>query len=270
MGMSLLRCPICDLPLQSDDVNVGTNVAFCRHCGTVDELSRLAGVSRVPDIPVTSAYSEQNRLARFGGESDLDTPPAGTWFRDDGDEVVIGATSRSLADAIGLLFLNMFLNGMLCIVLGVAIAGMLVALNVPIPAWAPLPNPHNSTPPVNTIGFATFLLIVLTPFVAVGIILLGRLLMAIAGQEVVRVRGSIVTVFVGVGPLGWRRGVKASRILRVQVVYPSNHREYGDDSLIKSKPAILIDADRTIKFGQTLSEDRRAYVVAALRAVLMN
>ncbi len=265
MGMSLLRCPICDLPLQSDDVNVGTNVAFCRHCGTVHELSRLAGVAPVPEIPVSYAYPEQKRLARLVADVDLNSPPAGTWLRDDGEQVVLGATTRSLGGAIVMLLVNLFWNGGVCIFIGAAIAGALVAFNVPIPTWAPLPNPNNVSPPVNTIGGALSLLIFMTPFIAVGLVLLACLLMSIAGKEVVRVRGTKATVFVGVGPIGWRRRFDATRVRQIEIV---NYGEHGESGGIAWKPAILIDADRTIKFGQMLSEDRMAYLVAVLRTVL--
>ncbi|MCE2967750.1 MAG: hypothetical protein ACK5WB_09125 [Phycisphaerales bacterium] len=265
MGTSSLRCPICDLTLQSDDVNVGTNVAFCKRCSKVHELSRIAGIARVPEVPVSYAYPEQKRLARLVADLDPNSPPAGTWLRDDGEEVVIGATTRSLGGTIAMLFLNLLWNGGVCIFVGAAIAGALVAFNVPIPTWAPLPNPNNVSPPVNTIGSALSLLIFMTPFIAVGLVILACLLMSIAGKEVVRVRGSKATVFVGVGPIGWRRRFDATKVRQIEIV---NYGEYGESGGIAWKPAILIDADRAIKFGHMLSEDRMAYIVAALRVVL--
>jgi hypothetical protein len=68
-------CPKCGQVLSGDDLNVGTDIARCRPCQEVFELSSLVEAGAT-------------------GPVDLDDPPRGAWYRDQFDGFVVGATTR--------------------------------------------------------------------------------------------------------------------------------------------------------------------------------
>src|SRR5436309_979617 len=68
-------CPSCGQPIAPADINVATDAAFCRACNTPWVFSEL-----VNSVSLTQA---------------TDKPPRGAWCRDDGQEMTLGATTRS-------------------------------------------------------------------------------------------------------------------------------------------------------------------------------
>jgi hypothetical protein len=151
--------------IPSRDVNVANDVAFCR---TGNLSHRLSGLT-------------------FGApldeEVDVGRPPKGAWFHRTGHRVIIGATHRSIGHAVGLLFMSLFWNGIVCVFVTMAAASNLRHFGLTLPQE--LPIPRNSVLPV---GMTIFLWVFLTPFIAVGLLLLGTFASCLAGASGSRFR----------------------------------------------------------------------------------
>src|SRR5206468_217808 len=129
------------------------------------------------------------------------------WHRTDGVELVIGATTRSVGAAVATLAFALFWNGIVSIFLLVVIAATLTHLGFNVPEW--FPGPHMDGMGV---GLTLFLWIFLTPFILIGLTMIGAFLMAIGGRTELRIHGENGTVFSGIGPLGLRRRFQTSGV----------------------------------------------------------
>jgi hypothetical protein len=88
--MVIPTCSRCGKAILSEDVNVANDVAYCRGCNLSHKLSALTEGTEL-DAAI-----------------DLNQPPAGAWYTNDGMGSVIGATHRSLGTAIGALAFGVF------------------------------------------------------------------------------------------------------------------------------------------------------------------
>lgn len=71
-----IQCPKCKQPVPSDQVNMGTDLAFCPHCNEGFKISETVDQEAVnPAI--------------------LQNPPKGAWFRKEMDRIVVGGSTRS-------------------------------------------------------------------------------------------------------------------------------------------------------------------------------
>jgi len=112
------------------------------------------------------------------------------------------------------------------------------------------------------VGMLIFLWVFLTPFITIGLVMIGALLITVMGRVEVRLRDEDGVVFLGCGPIGWRRRFNASDVRSISIgetTWRQNNQ---------SKPVIVIDCGRKLRFGATLPEDRRAWMAAALRKLL--
>ena len=71
-----VRCPKCDRLLDSDEINIGADTAFCKDCDEAYKLSDLIH-DRKPD------------------SFELEDPPDGAWFGLTADGFIVGARTRS-------------------------------------------------------------------------------------------------------------------------------------------------------------------------------
>jgi hypothetical protein len=141
-------CSNCGAAIDQSDINVAKDVALCRAC----------------NCPL--AFSELVNAAELGEAKA--TPPEGCWCRDEGEEMVVGATTRSW----GAVFIVPFL----CVLSGVVLTDICVSPQI-------------------------------GPAIAFGLIapvFWWHALMAVCGTVEVRLRPEVARVFVGIGPLGWR------------------------------------------------------------------
>lgn len=239
-------CPKCKAVIPSDDVNVANDVAFCRGCNALFKLSSL-----------TSGAALEANL-------DINRPPAGAWYRSEGIEVVIGATHRALGTAIGALAISLFWNGIVSIFVLLAIAGTLRNLHVPLPDWFPVPN-MNGNP--MSVGMTIFLWLFLTPFIVVGLAMIGAFLSSLAGRTEVRISNSEGVVFTGIGPLGLRRRFVPSSVVDVRI----NDQAWRDNNgTTQRKTCIILETreGKQVKFGTMLKEERRRFVAGGVRRAL--
>jgi hypothetical protein len=236
-------CSKCRRVIARDDVNVAKDVAYCRDCNTAYRLSELT--------------SEEGPAPNF----DLRHPPKGTWFVNDRGVIIIGATNRNLVSAVGFTIFALFWNGILSIFVLLAIAATLHQLHVPLPEWFPDPKMNDEE---MTVGMTIFLWIFLTPFIIVGLFMTGVALSSIFGRTEVRISHSQASVFTGIGGLGWKRRFDPSRVQAVRI--DRKHHSEGSDTF-----TILAETreGKQIKFGSLLSQERRQFMLAALRQTVL-
>jgi hypothetical protein len=111
-----------------------------------------------------------------------------------------------------------------------------------------------------------FLWLFLTPFIVIGLGLAGAVLMALFGWTEVRIDAGEAMVATGIGPCAWRRRFRPETVkdIRLETV-PSRNRNGVDREVI----TVELDSGRLIKFGASLREDRKKFVAAAARQVLL-
>jgi hypothetical protein len=242
-------CPACGQPIATQDINIGQGVALCRSCGT---LSRLA------DVVDQSA----------GGQVSITSPPSGCDYEDQiGGGVIISAAHRAIGSALGVLVFCLFWNGIVSIFVLFAIAGVYTHFFGPLPAWFPVPrgSGHKGGPgPDMPWGTTLFLCIFLIPFVTIGLAYIFIFLTLLLGRVKVIVEGDDGRIRTGFGPFKWTRRFDASAVTRVtagQTKYMVNNQ---------TRPLIILEADRTIKFGSMLPNERREWMLGALRMRLIH
>jgi hypothetical protein len=226
-------------------VNVANDVAYCRVCNLSHKLSALTAGTEL-DTSI-----------------DLNNPPAGAWYTNDGEGALIGATHRSLGTPIGALAVSLFWNGIVSVFVLVALSGTLRNLGITLPHWFPAPNINGSP---MSVGMTLFLWIFLTPFILVGLVMIGAFLAALGGRTEVRLRNAEGVVFVGIGTLGYRRRFDASAVKDVRI----DDKQWRDsDGDRQRKTYIIIETreGKLVKFGSMLAEERRKFVAGAVRKV---
>jgi hypothetical protein len=244
-GMSNLVCPKCGKPIPAEDVNVGQGVALCRGCSTVTRLADLAS------DPVLD-------------QADPGATPPGCQFRDDGVETVVTASARTVGGAIGALFICLFWNGIVSVFVLIAAASTLQHLLGRVPAWFPAPPMSGKNAAGIPLGMTLFLWIFLTPFIAVGLAVLGAFLTCVAGRVEVRIRDGVGVVFIGFGPVGWRRRFEVAQVRSVSI----GRTTWSQNN--QTKPVIVIDCGEPLRFGSGLPEIRRDWMGATLRKMLVS
>jgi hypothetical protein len=233
-------CPGCRGNIASEDVNMREGVAMCRGCSRLFKVSELAEDSELADVEVAQA-------------------PRGCEIQDDGVQTTLVASHRSIPGAIGALFFGLFWNGIVSVFLLMNIASTLQHLGVSLPTWFPAPKMNGGSVPL---GMTLFLWVFLTPFLLVGGLVIVWFLMSLGGKVEVRVRGGEGVIFTGIGAIGYRRRFDAGRVARVGL-------KHKRDSEGATSSTILLSADQEITFGGNLPKERKRWLAAAARHVLM-
>ncbi len=146
--MGSLACPNCGAAIAASDVNVASDVMFCRSCSQAHALSSVV------------ADHAANDPAR--PTVDVNQPPSGAWFRDEGHQFRVGATTRS--------FLALFLVPFMLVWSGGSLGGI-----------------YGSQ--VASGQFNLLLSLFGIPFLLGSIFLVSMVLMTICGHVEVRIRG---------------------------------------------------------------------------------
>jgi len=243
-------CPKCKRSISDADVNVATDVAFCRRCNIAHKLSSLVhGVQLDSDI-------------------DLERPPQGTWYSGGGLGSIIGSTHRSLSVALVALGISLFWNGIVSVFVLLALSATLAHLNVSVPHWFPTPK-MNGGP--MTVGLTIFLWLFLTPFLVIGLAMIGAFLSSVAGRTEIRINAMEGVIFTGIGPIGWRRRFRPDQVKDVRIDHQVEHRRYRGTERSHSSRKIVIELQdgRQIKFGSSVREDRMTFMAAAVRKLLV-
>ncbi|MCA9287626.1 MAG: hypothetical protein KDA05_03525 [Phycisphaerales bacterium] len=298
------RCPDCATRIRARDVDFARDQATCRHCrrtmaysalpGVVDNaamqrvLGRLGppggmggpGTDRAPaplpnprhhppapslaqPSPAPNPYATplpaRGTRGAAGAPVRIDPPAglAGVWHARLGDRDEIGATNRSIAGALGATFIAVFWCSITGVFVVVGVAGVLGALGLVNGAAVGGPG----------LGFSLFMLLFVTPFVAIGLWLLWTALLFWGGREVVTIRGDAAEHFSGIGPVGFRKRFAASAVTRVAEDVKVSHGKNGTTTT--RTVAIHTDAPKPIKFGACLNAARRGWMIRALQQALV-
>jgi len=240
-------CRKCRGEIPPADVNVGEGVAFCRACQTLSRLSDIVKESEIPDV-------------------DLNLLPRGCQVIDNGVQTIVRASARSFRGAAGALFIVCFWNGIVSVFVLVALAGTIHHIFGSVPTWFPGPSTVGKSGQSITsmpLGMVIFLWIFLTPFITIGLFMIGVLLTSVVGRVEVRFDADAGMVFTGCGPFGWKRRFEVSEVESITL----GETTWKQDD--ETKPVIVIDCGRKIRFGSTLPDERRNWMAGVLRKLLV-
>ncbi len=211
-----VNCTGCRAEIPTGDINMREGVALCRGCGRVQRLSALAVRPEGPGV-------------------DVHHPPAGAWYQDAGDRIVVGATTRSPMAFYFVPFMIVWSGFSLGGIYGSQI----------------LAGKFN--PLLSCFGI---------PFIAGSVLFWGLTLMMVCGRVGVCIDGESARIFQGVGRLGWTRTFRLSEISTV--------REELTRVSINKRPrqGIILEGSRRLVFGTLLNDERRYFVAEVLRGLL--
>ena len=241
-ALSNSRCPACKAPLAVDDINMKEGVALCRACA---KLSTLADVLRAAELLNVNTSAV----------------PDGCGIRQGENEQVIFASMRDGGAAGFMLFFTLFWNLIVSIFVVIAITMTVQSITGSTPTWLPNVQGSGGGPPF---GSLWFFWLFLTPFILVGVGTACVAITSLIGRTELRVRGSTATTFTGFWNIGVRRTFDIGRVTSVvigETTWKQNER---------SLPQIVISADREIRLGSGLRDDRRLWLAGVLRETLVS
>jgi len=226
--------------------------------GSADIIALLASrCSCRPEHGIT----DPSRDPALSEGVDFQKPPAGIRYREDGRRVIATVAYRSYDLAFGALIAVLFWNGILSIFVLAALADTLRHLAIPIPTWLPTPELEGGrTGPAMTV----FLWVFLTPFIWIGLKILGSFLLLLGGKTEVWMEHGHSRIFTGLGPVGRRWCFATSSVSSVWIDERGWTDEEGDfhrDRCI----TIKTHDGRPIRFGADLSGEQRKFVAAAIQ-----
>jgi hypothetical protein len=117
-------------------------------------------------------------------------------------------------------------------------------------------------------GMTLFLWIFLTPFIVIGVSMIGAFFLSVGGRTEVQADPTGGTVFTGVGPLGYRRRFMPSHVADVRIE-DKQWRDSDGDRQQKTNIVIETKEGKLIRFGSMLSNERRRFLAAILRKFLV-
>ena len=225
-----ITCPTCRAKIATDDINVSTDVALCRSCGNTFHISEaLGGTSGVLGSLLSS-------IAPPSGPVDLNAPPKGAWYTPLADGFTAGASTRS--------WMALFIVPFTCVWSGGSMAGIY---------GTQLMKGHFNLP-MSLFGL---------PFLIGSIFLVSWCAMSVAGKVTVSVHGDRLAIFTGVGPFGVTRTASLSDFKSVREDFG-----YGSINNNRASRVIRLEGNRSMAFGSMLSNERRWFLVGALKTAL--
>ncbi len=242
--MSENFCPVCGESLAVESINITEGVALCPACGRLSRLSEVVTHKR-PLVEI------------------LANPPRGCSIAQHGRQIEVKVSLRSLGGFIAMLFITLFWNGVVSVFVLAAIAGLYANLVGPLPQWFPKPDDNMG------LGMTLFLCVFLIPFVLVGLVLLLGLVMTIMGRVVVVIGEHEAYAASGIGILMWRRWFDPQQVRQIETPTLGRADKKDTDEESPGKK-IVIHADRVVRFGSAMPEERREWLVAVLRELLIN
>lgn len=182
-----------------------------------------------------SGESQKVTTQEVSAHFDLHSPPKGAWFTEGREQIKIGATTRSCM-GIFLLFFAIFWWSILSTIF-----------------IADLEGPGD-----------TFSIIFMIPFFIAGFVVLGLALMMLLGKEEVIIRGDEGIIFKGIGPIGMRKRFRWKEIdsIREEAYFTRNK------SSTSTGYRLVLEGAKQVKFGSMWTEERRFYVLNAIRLAL--
>lgn len=208
-----VHCPDCRALISIDDINIKENVAVCRTCRSIHSASALS-----------------EHVSGF----DFSRPPPGAWYRDEGHQVVAGATTRGAA--------AFFLVPFMLVWCSFAFGGL-----------------YGSQITHGRFDLSRTLFGI--PFLIIGSAFLWQALMHVFGHVEVRLSNGFINTFTGIGPIGRTRTIALDDVAEVLI----EHRPGPKGS---STSWIVLAGVRQVSFGCHLNDERREFIADVLRAEL--
>ena len=167
---------------------------------------------------------------------DLNSPPSGAWYTAAADGFTAGATTRS--------WMALFLVPFTCVWAG---GSMFAIYGTQIMKGQ----------------FSLFPSLFGIPFLVGSIFLVSWCAMAVAGKVMVSRHSDQLTIFTGVGSIGWARTCSLSDFSSVREGY-ANFSGWNN----RQGPSIRLEGKRAVAFGSMLSTDRRYFLLKVLQGAL--
>ncbi|HEY2468228.1 MAG TPA: hypothetical protein VGI45_10395 [Terracidiphilus sp.] len=166
---------------------------------------------------------------------DLHSPPSGAWYTPMADGFIAGATTRT--------WMALFLVPFTCVWAGGSMFG--------IYGTQIMTGKYSASSSLFGI-----------PFLIGSIFLVSWCLMNVAGKVTVTRHSDQLSIFTGVGSIGWTRTCQLSDFSTVREGYGSF------SGWNRQGPAIRLEGKRAVAFGSMLSTDRRYFLLKVIQSAL--
>lgn len=211
-----MNCPKCNSEVQKQNINIQADVAQCQNCDAIFKISENLDESNADGF-------------------DLNNPPKGAWIRNEMNQIVIGATTRSPIAFFLVPFIVVWSGGSIGGIYGTQFAE------------------GEFDPSMSLFGI---------PFLIGSIILWSLALMAIWGKVELTLDKQGGRVFTGVGNIGLGNRFTWDEVLTVK-------EKQSDFNYLGSQGgSILLEGKRRISFGKGVNESRRYYIYRALKSII--
>jgi hypothetical protein len=212
----------------------------CPHCRSIIPLQ---DVNVSADIALCRACGNTFRFSeiapgRTTPEPDLNLPPKGTWFEQLPQGFRVGVSTRS--------WIALFLIPFTCVWGGGSLGGIY---------GSQIRKGH----------LELFNSLFGIPFLIGSCVLITMCAMTLAGKIEVTKIDERLTVFTGVGPLGWSRRFSWSDFSRVR-----EESRMGGWNFKGQGQLIVLEGARRASFGAMLSDEKRYFIFSALQKMLRN
>ena len=208
-----MKCPNCQTEVENDNINIQSDMGKCQAC------NYLFRVSEYFDRPAFVF--------------DLNQPPKGAWYKNNMQEIKLGATLRSPIAFFLVPFMLIWSGGSLGGIYGTQIAKQQFSL-------------------LQSLFGIPFL---------IGTIIFGSLtLMMLFGKIELTINQQGGRVFTGVGRIGKSKSFQWHEVTRIRENYVAN-------SSNKQQAQIVIEANQPITFGLGLAPERHHYLFHALKRI---
>lgn len=210
-----MKCPKCNTEVPKQNINIQADIAQCINCDTIFKISE------------TLEYNNNDSF-------DLNNPPDGAWFRNEVNQVVIGATTRSPVAFFLVPFMLVWSGGSLGGIYGSQILSG---------------------------KFNPFMSLFGIPFLIGSVIFWSVALMAIWGKIEVTISKEGGRIFTGIGNIGTNKkfiweDINTIKEQQSNVSYPGSQGQQ-----------IILEGKKRISFGSGLKDGRRYYIYRALKSI---
>lgn len=207
-----MKCPQCSTTLLSQNINIQDNIAKCSNCDNI--------------------FKASEGLDSFDNKFNITQPPSGSWYEQDVDKIIVGATTRN------------------------AIAFFLIPFTI---VWAGLSLGSIYGSQISTQEFSLSESLFGLPFLIGSLFMLKSILMATFGKVELRLDRNGVIIFTGIGSIGRKQTFHWRDVSTINngITRPWYQR-YDEE-------AIVIEGASSIVLGTDLNEQRRYYLLNALK-----